>query len=323
MGYLPRPTTLICSECGLIEATENPKQMGQRLSELSRTCPHPKRLDDPANCSWGQLDVIFAHWSGSWKSASPNMTIYDQTSRRPIKRFAVCGKCGSRQFVLNKDQVALSIASRVGGVSAEHVAVVRRSLLAAGIAVQGNFETRWTSSSDDLKNLAQNLLGVASYIRAHHDRDSVQLVLTEPGQKSALRRAIDDSRALSPVVFQTSDAFFSLARAAKEELTVLSPFLDQQGADFLAELFALCSRGVRRILICRPLDEPECGNAFWRHAADFRRLGVSIYEYALPSLLPSGRETFMQRSFWPTHPRSTWVRATLWDRPWTVRLSAG
>ena len=35
MGYLPRPTTLICSECGLIEATENPKQMGQRLSELA------------------------------------------------------------------------------------------------------------------------------------------------------------------------------------------------------------------------------------------------------------------------------------------------
>ncbi len=108
MGYLPRPTTLICSECGLIEAAENPKQMGQRLSELSRACPHPKRSGDPANCSWGQLDVIFAHWSGSWKSASPNMTIYDQASRRPIKRYAVCGKCGSRQFVLNKDQVALS-----------------------------------------------------------------------------------------------------------------------------------------------------------------------------------------------------------------------
>jgi phosphatidylserine/phosphatidylglycerophosphate/cardiolipin synthase-like enzyme len=120
----------------------------------------------------------------------------------------------------------------------------------------------------------------------------VQLVLTEPGQKSALRRAIDDSRALPPVVFQTSDAFFSLARGAREELTVLSPFLDQQGADFLVELFELCSEGVRRSLICRPLNEPECGDAFRRRAADFRRLGVSIYEYALPSLLPSGRETF-------------------------------
>jgi hypothetical protein len=108
MGYLPRPTTLICSECGLIEATETPKHMGQRLSELEERCPNPKRSGDPSECSWGQLDVIFAHWSGSWKSASPNMTVYDQASRRPIKRFAVCGKCGSRQFVLNKDQVALS-----------------------------------------------------------------------------------------------------------------------------------------------------------------------------------------------------------------------
>ena len=186
----------------------------------------------------------------------------------------------------------LDLASRVGGVSAEHVAVVRRSLLAAGIAVRANFETRWVSSTGFLKGLAENLLGVASYLRVHRDRDSVQLVLTEPGQKSALRRAIDDSRALSPVVFQTSDAFFSLARTAKEELTVLSPFLDQQGADFLVELFALCSEGVRRSLICRPLNEPECGDAFRRRAADFRRLGVSVFEYALPSLLPSGRETF-------------------------------
>ncbi|MGN8546458.1 hypothetical protein ACQPTN_17000 [Bradyrhizobium sp. 13971] len=108
MGYLPYPTTLICSECGLIEATETPRRMGQRLSELAEKCPHPKRPDDPKDCSWGQLDVIFAHWSGSWKSASPNMTVYDQASRRPVKRYAMCGKCGSRQFVLNKDHVALS-----------------------------------------------------------------------------------------------------------------------------------------------------------------------------------------------------------------------
>jgi phosphatidylserine/phosphatidylglycerophosphate/cardiolipin synthase-like enzyme len=186
----------------------------------------------------------------------------------------------------------VDLAARVGGVSAEHVAVIRRSLLTAGIAVRANFETRWVSSAGDLKSLAQNLSGVASYLRLHSDRNSVQLVLTEPGQKSALRRAIDDSRALPPVVFQTSDAFFSLARSAREELTVLSPFLDRQGAEFLVELFALCSEGVRRSLICRPLDEPECGDAFRRHAADFRRLEVSVYEYALPSLLPSGRETF-------------------------------
>jgi phosphatidylserine/phosphatidylglycerophosphate/cardiolipin synthase-like enzyme len=170
--------------------------------------------------------------------------------------------------------------------------VVRRSLVAADVAVQSDFETRWVSSASVLKSLAENLLGVASYLRVHRDRVAVQLVLTEPGRKSALRRAIDDSHALPPVVFQTSDAFFSLARGATDELTVVSPFLDQQGADFLVELYSLCASGVRRSLICRPLNEPECGNAFRRRAADFKGLGVSVYEYALPSVLPSGRETF-------------------------------
>lgn len=184
------------------------------------------------------------------------------------------------------------LASRVGGVSAQHVAVVRRALLATGIAASANFATQWLSSPDDLRALAQNLIGVASYLRIHRDRDSVQLVLTEPGQKSARRRAIDDSRALSPMLFQTSDVFFGLGREAKEELTVLSPFLDRQGAEFLLELFALCPEGVRRSLICRPLDEAECGDTFRRYAADFKRLNVSVHEYALPSVLPSGRETF-------------------------------
>jgi hypothetical protein len=69
-------------------------------------------------------------------------------------------------------------------------------------------------------------------------------------------------------------------------------FLDQQGADFLVELFALSSEAVRRTLICRPLNERECGDAFRRRASDFRRLGVRVYEYALPSVLPSGGETF-------------------------------
>ena len=153
-------------------------------------------------------------------------------------------------------------------------------------------EMRWLSSTAELTGLADNLFGVASYLRLHRDRDSVELVLTEPGQKSALRRAIDESSALSPHAFQTSDAFLSLARAAKEELTVLSPFLDGQGADFLIELFGFCSPNVRRVLICRSLNEPECGYAFRRRSGDFKRMGVLLYEYVLPSMLPSGRETF-------------------------------
>jgi phosphatidylserine/phosphatidylglycerophosphate/cardiolipin synthase-like enzyme len=184
------------------------------------------------------------------------------------------------------------LSSRLGDVSAEHVAIVRRSLIENGLAVRSSFATRLVASASVLTALADNLRGIATYLRVHKDRDAVRLVLTEPGLKSALRRAIDDAQALPPVVFQTSDAFFNLARGAKQELVILSPFMDSQGAELLVELFSLCRPEVRRVLISRPLAEPQCGNAFNPRAADFRRLNVSVIEYALPSSLPSGRETF-------------------------------
>jgi phosphatidylserine/phosphatidylglycerophosphate/cardiolipin synthase-like enzyme len=184
------------------------------------------------------------------------------------------------------------LSSRLGDVSAEHVAIVRRSLIENGLAVRSSFATRLIASASVLTALADNLRGIAAYLRVHKDRDAVRLVFTEPGLKSALRRAIDDAQALPPVVFQTSDAFFNLARGAKQELVILSPFMDPQGAELMVELFSLCGPEVRRVLISRPLAEPQCGNAFNPRAADFRRLSVSVIEYALPSSLPSGRETF-------------------------------
>jgi phosphatidylserine/phosphatidylglycerophosphate/cardiolipin synthase-like enzyme len=184
------------------------------------------------------------------------------------------------------------LSSRLGDVSAEHVAIVRRSLIENGLAVRSSFATRLVASASVLTALADNLRGIAAYLRVHKDRDAVRLVLTEPGLKSALRRAIDDAQALPPVVFQTSDAFFNLARGAKQELVILSPFMDPQGAELMVELFSLCRPEVRRVLISRPLAESQCGNAFNPRAADFRRLNVSVIEYALPSSLPSGRETF-------------------------------
>jgi phosphatidylserine/phosphatidylglycerophosphate/cardiolipin synthase-like enzyme len=54
----------------------------------------------------------------------------------------------------------------------------------------------------------------------------------------------------------------------------------------------MAQAGVRRMLICRPLHEDECGTAFGKRRADFARLRAEVYEYARPSALPSGRETF-------------------------------
>jgi hypothetical protein len=129
------------------------------------------------------------------------------------------------------------LSSSVGEVSAEHAAIVRRSLLAAGLATLTDFSRKLGSTPDALRNLAEILKGIAVYLRIHKDRNAAQLVLTEPGEKSNLRKAIDGLHALSPDVFQTSDVFFHLGRAAKHDLVVLAQFIDNQGADLLVESF--------------------------------------------------------------------------------------
>ena len=75
------------------------------------------------------------------------------------------------------------LASRLGDVSAEHVAVVRRSLIENGLAARSSFATRLVAEACALFALAEHLKGVAAYLRVHRDRDAVRLVLTEPGLK--------------------------------------------------------------------------------------------------------------------------------------------
>jgi PLD-like domain len=184
------------------------------------------------------------------------------------------------------------LAARITLVSAEHVAIVRRVLVETGLAQRTGFAVTLVAPDGMLRRLATNLEGIATYLRFHKDQDAVHLVITEPGENSALRKEIDKQSALSPKVFQTVDAFMNLARGAKRELIVLAPFIDDYGAEFLLRLFTLCSDKVRRCLICRPLSEEHCGRAFLKRSNEFRELEVNVFEYALPSLLPSRRETF-------------------------------
>jgi phosphatidylserine/phosphatidylglycerophosphate/cardiolipin synthase-like enzyme len=184
------------------------------------------------------------------------------------------------------------LAARITLVSAEHVAIVRWALIENNLANQSGFSANLVASAVSLERLAANFEGIAAYLGMHKDRDSVRLVITEPGEKSALRTEIDRRHRIPPSVFQTSDAFINLARSAKRELIILAPFIDDQGAEFLLTLFSLCVEEVHRYLICRPLTEAHCGPALRRRSEAFSELKVSVYEYALPSSLPSGRETF-------------------------------
>jgi hypothetical protein len=183
-----------------------------------------------------------------------------------------------------------TLAARISKVSAQHVAVVRRELVACGLIASSH--SNLVHLVAGLRELSNNFSGIAIYLSQHSDHDTVRLAITEPGEDSALRQEINRTHALRPVVFQTTDAFRSLALEAQSMLTVLVPFIDDYGADFLLNLFSNCRSGVRRCLICRPLSEIHCGPALQGRRTDIIAQNLEVYEYALPSTLPSRRETF-------------------------------
>src|SRR5262249_22636479 len=149
------------------------------------------------------------------------------------------------------------------------VALVVRSLVRTGLAARTGFELSLTTSPAELSRYSANLHGVAIYLRGHRDADKVRIVLTEPGDKSALRNEIN-SRGLPPRLFQTRDAFLNLARGAERTLTILAPFIDDAGCEFLIDLYSVCKSDVQKHLICRPLAEPQCGVAFRKQKIEFR-----------------------------------------------------
>jgi hypothetical protein len=184
------------------------------------------------------------------------------------------------------------LAARVGRVSAEQVATAKHVLVDMGYLEEQGFSHRVAVSSDRIARLSVQLEGVADYLNHHKDRDTVRVIITEPGHSNALRAEIDRRSTLPPLLLQTTDALINLARSAQRELIVLIPFMDDEGTDFLIELFRMSKPIIQPILILRAVNEKACGPAFWKRHLDFTRLAVGVYEYNRPSSLPSGRETF-------------------------------
>ena len=79
------------------------------------------------------------------------------------------------------------LAAKIGQVSAQQVALVRRSLVQAGFAETNNFSSKLIVEKEALHLLAANLEGIACYLRVHRDADVVNLVLTEPGEGTSKR----------------------------------------------------------------------------------------------------------------------------------------
>jgi hypothetical protein len=96
MGYIPGPLVYRCDTCGVVREYLSPAhQIGEPLPERCEAEGGIAAHDS----SWRQLDVVYAHWSGSVEGLSPYRYTLDRNGT--IQKIPRC-QCGTEKFRLNK-----------------------------------------------------------------------------------------------------------------------------------------------------------------------------------------------------------------------------
>jgi phosphatidylserine/phosphatidylglycerophosphate/cardiolipin synthase-like enzyme len=170
-------------------------------------------------------------------------------------------------------------------------------LSVAGVCERTAEEDYWTSplSGGELRRLAELLRGAEHYRRLRLDAQSVEVAVTMPMAPSLLEAQLGSSPGRPGGYLRTNEAFLRIARAARDRLVVLTPFLDSRGFEWLKGMMEATRSEAERVLVLRDADRytAELGV---HHAHWLRALGVSVYDYHLPHAFGSGRvlavETF-------------------------------
>jgi phosphatidylserine/phosphatidylglycerophosphate/cardiolipin synthase-like enzyme len=118
---------------------------------------------------------------------------------------------------------------------------------------------RWERMTEEsaFEHLAPLIAAVAFYRRsAHRDRTTAEVVVTRPGEPSALEQALHQCGFVTGLMEVTSEAFGDLATSATKSLTVMTPFLDVHGGRWLAHLLNRTKAEVRRTVILRHTANP-------------------------------------------------------------------
>ena len=151
-------------------------------------------------------------------------------------------------------------------------------------------------SKNNVQELITLLRGalIAESLKNHSP--AFQVVMTSPKKPNELQSVLEKIGPQRCQIQRTDEIFKNLAKISKSRFSIMTPFLDKQGADFLLKLFASSSPEVERRLVLRFLskdpDHPKYPKGFDLIKTDLERLNVSIFDYAIRRDNSDWMETF-------------------------------
>lgn len=202
---------------------------------------------------------------------------------------ALGGDCGAAAALATHFEGGIASIERgtaLGGLSAASMERVARDFAGRGWLIDD--VAGWRRSAIPLPAGLSAFLAGAEAMRAARALDADALaIVTLPAAPSAIARVLPAEGPIHASMGRTEDALGEIARTAVRSLTVMSPFVNREGAEFALHLFDQ-STARRRTLITRRAGSTRSALDPLLPAMTAR--GVSVLDYLLPA--DGGYETF-------------------------------
>lgn len=158
-----------------------------------------------------------------------------------------------------------------------------------GVVVQVGDQWRAVMAPEDCKRLALMLRGVCWYLDdVHEEPDTVSVVVSRPAEPSQLVRALNATLEGTWGLHATGEVLVDIARRAERHFILMTPFIDEDGANRVVELFGATRPSVRRELIVRD----GLPMALQKRVRDLSALNVQAFDFRISKEELGHNETF-------------------------------
>lgn len=190
---------------------------------------------------------------------------------------------------------AAAIADRPAGtIDSASVASMPRATL---VRIAADFVRRgwltptasgWKTGPAGLPRSVVFFLEGAAAMRSHDmTRETATAIVTMPPPPSAIAAALSQTGLAYSSLVSTKDALQTVAEKAVDTFTIMTPFLNRDGLEFVQDLFVRTQARNRNLVVRRPGD---AARLVLDNAAPLSALGVQAFDYTIEA--EDGFETF-------------------------------
>jgi hypothetical protein len=189
----------------------------------------------------------------------------------------------------------LADIARKENLSGQRLQPLIAALLRSGLISVEDSSLALAIDGQEAQRHAAVLRGVAYAEYRHQDANKVAVTLSPPAHPSRLMEMLPKQGFTWARLYDTKDSLIELASQAERRFIIVSPFLDNEGLEWIGHLFeASAHKDVERTLIVRGRDEKEL-EVLRAHQLRLATCGAKILTYAIshdPGLRTPTLETF-------------------------------